>query len=603
MQDAKRREDTGEKIERLRAGLAHLGDLRPGIERHGAIAGWLIEAGELEQALLDHQLAREGNERLTALAGRLARLTRGIAEALLGSFLHRGRPRSFDGVRSAAAPVREALRILRDLRGAGAPDELEVVVPEGYAVHGLYPEVYLHAGEAWRREWAGPARVIGIRSIGTSLGAAVAAATGADLSLSVRPSGNPFTRSLALGDRLGRKLLANIAGTAGTATNGGIRFAVVDEGPGPTGSSFGSVADWLEDHGVPAKSIVFFPSHAGTLGPQAIARHRQRWERTRRHIRAFEDLFTAPGCPWPLASWIEDLTGAPEGRVEDIGAGRWRDLHFPSGAERPPVELHQERRKYLVTAGEGRWLLQFAGLGRYGQEKLERAAALHEKGLIPPISALRHGFLAGPWLEGARPLPLAPDANRETLLEQAARAIAFRAEQWPVGPGHGATPRSLLALAEAAARQSLGKAAEPLQAWRGRLPELTAAARPVLTDNRMHAWEWLVLPDGRILKSDALDHATGNDPAGAQDPAWDLAGAIVELDLDTDERARLLELAGRGGVQVTPAALAFYLQTYLALQLSHWSRAAQEMKELDAEESARLRKAAERYAERLRREL
>jgi hypothetical protein len=587
--DAQRREKTAEKVERLRAVLAHLGDPRPGIERHAALAGGLMEAGELMQALLDHQLAREGNERATPLADRLSRLTQGIAGALLGSFHHLGRPPSFDGVRSAAAPVREVLRILRDLRGAGTPDEIAVTVPEGYAFYGLYPETYLRAAETLRSEWPGPVRVIGIRSIGTSLAAAVAATTDAELSVTVRPGGHPFARALTLGDRLGRRLLAGSA-------SGEIRFAVVDEGPGLSGSSFGAVADWLEDHGVPAASIVFFPSHAGAPGPHAAPRHRARWESARRYVCDFTDLFIAPGCAWPLASWVEDLTGAPDEPLRDLGAGSWRDLHFPAGAERPPAHFQQERRKYLLTADGRRWLLKFAGLGRYGEEKLERAQALQEAGLIPPVSGLRHGFLVGPWLDEARPLPLVPDVDREALLQQVARSIAFRAERWPVGPGHGAAPETLLAMAETNIGEALGpEAAEPLRAWRERLPELTAAARPVLTDNRMHAWEWLVLPDGRILKSDALDHCAGNDLIGAQDPAWDLAGAIVELDLDDPERARLLELAGRSGIRPSSAVLAFYLQTYLAFQLGHWTLAAQAVEGMDAGEAAALRRTAGRY--------
>src|SRR3954453_21950736 len=63
--------------------------------------------------------------------------------------------------------------------------------------------------------------------------------------------------------------------------------------------------------------------------------------------------------------------------------------------------------------------------------------------------------------------------------------------------------------------------------------------RHVLTDNRMHAWEWLVTPEGRILKADALDHHRGNDLVGPQDVAWDLAGAAVELELDEDGLERL----------------------------------------------------------------
>lgn len=597
--DSKRREQTEEKVERLRAGLAHLGDLRPGIERHGFLAGCLLEAGELEQALLDHQLAREGHERATPAGGRLSRLTRRTAEALLGSFHHRGRPPSFDGVRSAAAPVREALRILRDLRGAGVPDELEVTVPEGYALYGLYPESYFAAAERLRGEWEGEVRVIGIRSIGTGLGAAVAAVTGSSVSLTVRPGGHPFARTLSLGEKLGRKLLSD----AGEA-----RFAVVDEGPGLSGSSFGAVADWLEENDVPAEAVVFFPSHAGAPGPYASARHRRRWEHARRYLCDFTELFIAPGCPWPLASWVEDLTGAPaspEAPLEDLGAGRWRDHLYPAGADRPPVHLQQERRKYLLAAGGGRWLLKLAGLGRYGREKLERAEALQAAGFIPPVTGLRHGFLVGPWLDGVQPLPLVPEIDRGALLERVAAYLIFRAERWPADPGSGATPTALLEMAEYNTGQALGK--EPTETlgvwrnWRERLPELTAAARPVLTDNRMHSWEWLVTPDGRILKSDALDHCAGNDLVGSQDPSWDLAGAIVELDLNGGERNRLLELVGRHGIQAPH--LAFYLLTYLAFQLGHWTLAAQAVEGMDPGEAAALRRMADRYAERLRREL
>src|SRR6185295_362986 len=178
--DARRREGTADKVERIRAGLSGLGDLRPGIERHAALAEQLIELGELEQALLDAQLAKEGRERWTALASRTGKLARSVAEALSGSFRHQGAPPSFDGSRSKGAQMRETLRGLRDLRGVGMPDLREVTVPEGFAFYGLYPETYLEAAARLRSSsdgpWRGPLRVIGIRSIGTSLAALVAAA-------------------------------------------------------------------------------------------------------------------------------------------------------------------------------------------------------------------------------------------------------------------------------------------------------------------------------------------------------------------------------------------------------------------------------------------
>jgi hypothetical protein len=588
--DLKRRESTGEKVERIRAGLSGLGDLRPGIERHAALAGWVIELGELGQALLDDQLVREGRERLSALTGRTEKLTRTAAELLLVSFRHRGAPRSADHPRAGA--LREVLHGLRDLRGVGVPRELTVTVPEGYAFYGLYPETYLAAAERLRDGWKGPLRVIGIRSIGTSLGALVAAAGEAEVLVTLRPEGHPFARTLNLGGRMAHHLAER--------AEPGTLWAIVDEGPGLSGSSFGSVADWLEDWGIKRESIVFFPSHAGDPGPQASERHRERWAGARRCLVSFEELFTGPSSPWPMERWVEDLTGRVDGAADDVSAGRWRDLLFPGGSAKPPVHLQQERRKYLLRAGGARWLVKFAGLGRSGREKLEMSAALAAAGFSPRIAGLRHGFLVGPWLERARPLPLAPVDRRE-LVERVAEYVTFRAHRWPVGEEtRGASPTRLLEMAEYNVGQALGEEiAEPLRAWRERLPELESLARPVLTDNRMHAWEWLVARDGRLLKTDAVDHHAGNDLVGAQDPAWDLAGAIVELGLNEEEAARLLEIAARRGVRTTPAQLSFYKVTYLAFQLG-WHHMAAHALGFAPDEAERMRRAGEGYGERLR---
>jgi len=50
----------------------------------------------------------------------------------------------------------------------------------------------------------------------------------------------------------------------------------------------------------------------------------------------------------------------------------------------------------------------------------------------------------------------------------------------------------------------------------------------------------LLLPSGRLIKADAVDHCRGHDLVGCQDPGWDLAGAAVELSLDAGERRELL---------------------------------------------------------------
>jgi hypothetical protein len=122
--------------------------------------------------------------------------------------------------------------------------------------------------------------------------------------------------------------------------------------------------------------------------------------------------------------------------------------------------------------------------------------------------------------------------------------------------------------------------------------------RRIETDNRLHAWEWLAPPGGRLLKADALDHHAAHDLVGCQDVAWDVAGAVAELELGKDLAALAAAVereAGRGAVD--PGLVALLAPCYLAFQLGACSMAAQVAA---PEEAARLRAAVERYAGLLR---
>jgi hypothetical protein len=600
--DAKRVEDPREKAARIRAGLERLAAPGPRIERHAIIAELLIEAGELEQGLLDQRLAEAGEERPSSLGDAATRLTRSIAEVVLPSFRTFGALPLGGAARIVTDPIERALG---DLLAQRLPETITVSVPEGYAFYGLYPETYLAAAEALGSD---PVRVIGIRSIGTSLAAAVAATVGERATVaSVRPEGHPFERRLSIGQRLGRELL----GVPGVPEAGPKpRFAIVDEGPGLSGSSLGSVADWLEDRGVAPEALSFLPSHCNGLGPYASERHRKRWERSPRHLVEFEALFAGPKARWPLAQWVEDLTGppdAPDMPLEDLSAGRWRERLFPDRSSWPASDVQGERRKYLLQAGGKPWLLKFAGLGRYGREKLALAEALQGAGLAPLVAGLRHGFLIGPWLAEARPLPLAPEVDRLALLDAVARYLAFRVEHFPApADQRGASPFKLLEMAAFNTQRALGPGlSEAVRRWEERLPDLARLERPVLTDNKMHAWEWLVTPEGKILKADALDHHRSNDLVGAQDPAWDLAGAAVELDLDARELEMLVDAVARRGrtAPAEPSQLGFYTLAYLAFQLGRHTLAAEALEHTSPADSARMRAEVERYAPKLRRAL
>src|SRR6187549_1177531 len=103
--DLTRYEDTEAKLERIRSGLVALEEMAPGIERHAEIVELLVEAGELEQGLLDDQLAMLGRERPTPVAQMAADLTRGIAEALLWSFRFAGQLPTWEGGKRATPPL------------------------------------------------------------------------------------------------------------------------------------------------------------------------------------------------------------------------------------------------------------------------------------------------------------------------------------------------------------------------------------------------------------------------------------------------------------------------------------------------------------------
>ena len=130
---------------------------------------------------------------------------------------------------------------------------------------------------------------------------------------------------------------------------------------------------------------------------------------------------------------------------------------------------------------------------------------------------------------------------------------------------------------------------------------LQGAVRRVETDNRLHAWEWLYAPDGRLLKTDSLDHHAGHDLIGCQDVAWDIAGATVELNLSESECQRLCRIvAGQSGHPVDAALLALLTPCYLAFQMADHAMAANSVAPESAE-ARRLRTAVDRYARRLER--
>lgn len=533
--DRTRREDARDVLDELflRAGDIGVAD-ETWIVRHARLVGLLIRAGELVQGLDDADFAAAGADRISSDRTARAQGLSALAELVL---------RSWD--RRLIPDTQECVDILRGIATGCPVMGITTKTGEGYAFYAVYPEAYGIAAAPL----AGAApTVIGLRSIGATLGAVAAARTAAPLFLTLRPAGDPFDR---------RPVLAPELRTALHTRRNGV-FALVDEGPGLSGSSLAGCARVLDDLGVPPERIHFLPSHPGMPGAAASEAVQARWKAAPRHVATFDDLAGTDG----LAAWVEDLTGPPLEPLRDISAGRWRDARRFHG--RPPGGSRHERRKYLLASARGTFLLRFAGLGAAGEAVLRRAEILSAAGFTPPVLGLRHGFLVERWLEEARPLdPAAVD--RTALTERLAAYLAFRARHLRAAPDDGASLSELVRMAARNGEMLLGRPvdAAPLAELAARLgPRL----RRVATDSRLHRWEWLSLPDGRLLKADAADHCAGHDLVGCQDVAWDVAGARIELELDDTSFTTLLGALRRRGVTVEPELLRLYAPCYAAFQ-------------------------------------
>lgn len=565
--DRQREADTGAALGALRERLAGLRGAPPGPERHGALGGALVEASALAQGLADAERAAAGADDGGPADRAGLDLLAALARALWASWQEAGR---------SVPPGPELLRRLERLP---LPPALRLRRAEGHALYAVYPEC--HAAAA--RPLAGSgAAVLGIRSIGPGLAAAVAAGAGLAAPLAtLRPVGPPFRREVHLGPRLAALVAAQRRGV----------FAVADEGPGLSGSSLAAAVAALQALGVPAERVHLFPSHPGLPGPEAGPEILDRWARAPRHHVPFEALLLADH-PLALPRLAEDAIGPAEAPPADLSAGAWRRHALPAGgAGWPPSQGWRERRKYLLRAGGRAWVARFAGLGAAGEAAHARARALAAEGLGPPPAALRHGFLFLPWLEDALPLPAARPPPRARLLEAAARHLAFVARAFPAAPGDGAAPAALLDAARANAAEALGpEAGRGIEAAAARLPEVARSARPVAVDGTADAWDWLVRADGGVVKVDALDHHADHGLAGCQDALWDVAGAELALGLAPAEGRALAERVRAAAPGAPPALLPFFRVCRAALEVARWALAARDG-DLEADERLRRERA------------
>ncbi len=469
---------------------------------------------------------------------------------------------------------------------------LTLKLPEGYAFYALYPEQYCAAARQWAQEHAGETvatvRVIGIRSIGTSLGAVVRAAlksAGFNTTWqTVRPTGHPYERQADLGEiEIGPNEWA----------------LIVDEGPGQSGSSMASVAQALVELGMARERIAFLPGHGGNPGGSGGEAVRQWWADTPRYVTPTAELrWNGLALPDVLAARTPQLVRdyaqyrQSEGNtgsmargeevhvvsVEDFGGGLWRRAVYESEAEWPAVCAAFERPKYRVTLSNGtRVLWKYAGLAtiplpnppvsptsqREGwlsqshvMEQWFGMRGMFASPLPPvPLGALM-GFVATLWTEGT-PLTL-PDSTPAFLAEMGAYIGACSAPP-PMPEEHEAALARLQSLLYWNTWEALGEeAAERTRQWRAIL-EQSAWARQARTfgDGHLAPQEWIHTESGKLHKIDCIGYEPDHTIIGWQAYVWDIAGAIVEWGLEATTAALLLEAAQTAIQGLTPNSVGF----------------------------------------------
>jgi len=542
---------------KLKAALAEQLRLLCGGNSREALIGALLRAGELECGLADAD--GEGAHSAELLTDR-------IADAQLQSG-RCGGPQESDFQTSNSLSANFQNISFQTLLDAGqdlpAIEQLSIATPEGFAYYALHPLAYADVLDQVCGPEA-PLLVVGIRSIGTTLSAVMAAAArrqGRKIDrLTVRPQGHPYNRSAEFS---ARQLAAIDQHALFGAT-----FAVVDEGPGLSGSSFLAVAEALERAGAPREKIVLVSSHPANVDALCADDAARRWRRFR-------------------CVAVSGEVRRPAEAADFIGGGKWRHRTFASEPEWPAIWTSFERLKYVSLNADKEddepRLYKFGGLGHYGDDVYERELKVADAGFGPRPRQESDGFVSYPWIahQGTSGRSLSSRDISPDVLARMAEYCAFRLRTFPVE------------LDELNALQQMAK---------HNLHELgldsTAELRlehPVIADGRMQPHEWLMTKEDRLLKTDSGSHGDDHFFPGPTDIAWDLAGAIVEWRMNEQQAREFIDRYRCASGDEPSARINGFIKAYAVFRAAYCLMAANAMPGSD--EEARLRGAAEEYKE------
>jgi hypothetical protein len=486
----------------------------------------LIEAGGLEAALEDAGCQS---------ASSASSVTSAIASVVCGN--------SSNGLAMAA-------EILGSLE---VPPRIDVSPPEGFTYYALHPTDFVGVLGKLTRE-PRPCAVIGIRSIGTTLSAIVLAALLAEgrpaTRITVRPTGHPYSRRTEFSPRQ----------LAWVEQNFAAHFLVVDEGPGRSGSTFLSVAEALQDAGVPRENITLIGSREPDINSLCADNAIRRW-------RQFRFIATTPSVNRRFE------------RCTYIGSGDWRKFLLPADRAWPESWTQMERLKFVSPNWEH--FYKFEGMGPFGVKSRARAFQLAEAGFGPDVDEAEDGFLSYSLVKGKALQP--EDANSQ-VLERIAQYCAFRYSEFSSTASSGT--QQLRQMLEFNLSQEFGFTLSLHE-------DAFSDGRAVLTDGSMQPHEWIAARSGRILKVDGVDHGDNHFFPGPCDIAWDLAGASVEWKMSSSATEYLLHRFRIESGQDVSSKFDLYRLAYLVFRLGFCKMGISTV--VGSPEETRLRRAYENY--------
>jgi hypothetical protein len=534
----------------------------------------LIQCGQIEQAVGDCDVFQNSE---------IENHFQEITDVAAGGFCAAWRENSRDVGGDSLDWLQRKLECLNAF-----PDvPLTLKIPEGYEFYSLYPEQYCVSAERWANEHSDANRVLvaGVRSIGTSLAAVVAArlnVAGFQTDrITVRPGGNPFQRTVALPKNLPPELRHAL---------------IVDEGPGISGSSMVAVADALLAAGVPRENIFFFPGHENPPGPQASDSIRRWWNLASRYFTPLSEVrWHAKSLRELLLEKSAELlpdAGIFE-TIDDLSNGLWRNFVYKNERGWPAVCLPFERTKFLCRTRDGVGVLwKFNGLGSaFGSQRNGRK--------FPHLGGFR-GFGATRWIEGA---PL----NRNDTTLALKKILAVHLDNVAGSPMSFDEIESGIERLSSMARHNLSRAVPDFddceieflasggrEFFRQNPSDKTARS---YGDGRMAPHEW-IRDSKKTFKTDIGGHDADHTMVGRQSVLWDIAGALIEWNLaDGNASSFFAELQQRG-IRVNETALKFFELSYAAFRFGQCSLCA-EISQHDEGERKRLLRAAGFYQQRI----